>query len=58
MLSEMTTYANNDDYEAAHGYADDILIELINLIIDYSGIYEAEVSEILEQYHKVGKWYA
>lgn len=58
ILVEMTKQAGNSDYELAHGVADDLLVELIEVIVDYCGDYESEIKEILEQYEKVGKWYA
>jgi len=58
MLKEMGDAVSNDDYEVAHGNADNLLIELIEKLVDHTGIYETEVVEILEEYKKVGKWYA
>ena len=54
----MTSQTSNDDYEVAHGRADGLLVELVETMVDYYGDYESEVNEILDQYYKVGKWYA
>jgi len=58
MLEEMKVLANDEDWEIAHKDADDLLLELVGQITDYMGDYESEIVEILEEYEKVGKWYA
>ena len=58
MLEEMKVLANDEDWEIAHKDADDLLLELVGQITDYMGDYESEIVEILEEYKKVGKWYA
>lgn len=40
---------NTGDPEAAHGYADDILCEILTSV---------GYQEIVDLYHEVGKWYA
>ena len=55
---EMKELTNANDCEIAHKDADALLIELIRKITDYMGDYESEIVEILEEYKKVGKWYA
>jgi len=58
MMEEMKVLVNDEDWEIAHKDADDLLLELVRQITDYMGDYESEIVDILEEYKKVGKWYA
>ena len=46
LLQALRALQDNDDYEMAHGEADDLLVKFIN------------DPEIAEAYEKIGKWYA
>ena len=46
LLQALRALQDNDDYEVAHGEADNLLVEYIN------------DPEIAEAYAKIGKWYA
>lgn len=55
----MQEQARNDDYEEAHGEADDLLFELVELLKQRCTADErAKIDGILAAYGKVGKWYA
>ena len=58
ILIDMIEQVNDNDTEKAHVKADDLLVELVETIVDYTGVYESEIKDILKQYQKVGKWYA
>lgn len=58
ILRQMSECANNGDFEVSHINADELLVELVESIVDYTGMYESEINDVLDQYNKVGKWYA
>lgn len=45
----MSELKNNDDYEALHGTADDILCELLN---------ELGYTDLVRTFEELPKWYA
>lgn len=57
ILSEMKKNVQNDDWEDAHSKADELLISLIEIISE-NHEYNNISSKIIEEYMKVGKWYA
>ena len=52
---QMINQINNDDGEMAHSKADDLLVELIDLLSRRSKHKEI-IQEIIEDYNKVLKW--
>lgn len=48
-LKQMSELKNNDDYEALHGTADDILCELLN---------ELGYTDLVRTFEELPKWYA
>lgn len=57
ILNKMEDQIRLGDTEAAHGYADDLLINLIKELRP-DGIDGDAVDEILVAYEKIDKWYA
>lgn len=57
ILEEMTVCASNTDYESAHSYADDLLVEVLEIVSPGTPCADL-VSEIVSQWHEVGNWYA
>ena len=53
---QMINQINNDDGEMAHSKADDLLVELIDLLSRRSKHKEI-IQEIIEDYNKVLKWW-
>lgn len=55
----MHEHSQNDDFEAAHGNADYLLVELVELLKQRCTADErAKIDGILAEYEAVGKWYA
>ena len=48
-LAAMKEAAANDDTEAAHGNADDVLCDFLSSL---------GYTDLVDEYHKVKKWYA
>lgn len=48
-LKQMSELKNNDDYEASHGTADDILCELLNAL---------GYTDLVRTFEELPKWYA
>lgn len=58
ILQVMEEAANNDDYEEAHGSADDMLYELVELLAVRQNVdTRAKIRAILDAYGRVGKRY-
>lgn len=55
--TEMQSLVDNDDYEYAHGAADDFLKQ-IAISAAKGELNEVEVVELIELYDNVGKWYS
>lgn len=48
-INKMSEIARNDDTEAAHGYADDLLCKVLNAF---------GCAELVDLYNKVDNWYS
>lgn len=57
ILKSMNEEVENTDTEIAHGVADDLLVELVELLSKRSK-FRKNIEEILKKYHSVSKWYA
>lgn len=56
ILAQMTALTAGGDPEAEHGEADNLLIQTIHLLTTPE--MEELISQIIEQYEEVEKWYA
>jgi len=54
-LNRMTTLKNDDDKEAAFGYADDILLEVIEILAKRTQ-YRNIANQIVEAWKEVPRW--